>query len=337
VTIGLRSWVAPVRLAVAGAAALLCVACGDDTGATDGGHDGGGGGADAGVCIPNCTGRTCGLDPMCGLPCAPGCGAGQECVAGSCPAGPTWTEATPAEAPGVRSGHAMAYDAARERVVLFGGWNSIEALGDTWVFDGTTWTEITPSTSPPPRLGGAMAYDATRERVVLFGGNDGTMTTSRLGDTWELDGATWIGAAPATSPGPRSDHAMAYDSARARIVLFGGEGTAPGGLADTWEYDGTNWAEATPTASPTRRALHAMAYDAARGRVVLFSGDDGGRPRDTWEYDGTTWSETTPAVSPTGRRWHSLAYDGAHERVVLYGGLGLGDTELGDTWQYGGP
>jgi hypothetical protein len=35
---------------------------------------------------------------------------------------------------------------------------------------------------------------------------------------------------------------MAYDRARDRVVLFGGEiGAGVPDLADTWEFDGTTW------------------------------------------------------------------------------------------------
>src|SRR5437016_3218101 len=43
---------------------------------------------------------------------------------------------------------AVAYDAARSQVVLFGGWNG-DTIGGTWTWDGTTWTHRTPAHSPP--------------------------------------------------------------------------------------------------------------------------------------------------------------------------------------------
>src|SRR5205085_49706 len=36
--------------------------------------------------------------------------------------GASWTQRRPAHNPGERCGHAMAYDAAHQQVVLFGGW-----------------------------------------------------------------------------------------------------------------------------------------------------------------------------------------------------------------------
>src|SRR5687768_10664468 len=70
---------------------------------------------------------------------------------------------------------AMAYDVARQRTVLFGGYDaSSYSLGDTWEWDGTSWIQRSPAASPAARVGPQMAYDAARQRTVLFGGWDGT-------------------------------------------------------------------------------------------------------------------------------------------------------------------
>ena len=37
-------------------------------------------------------------------------------------------------------------------------------------------------------------------------------------------------------PAPRAGHAMAYDSARSRTILFGGDALAGNFLNDTWEW-----------------------------------------------------------------------------------------------------
>ena len=230
----------------------------------------------------------------------------------------------PTAIPG-RGDHAMAFDAARQRVVLFGGYS----LGDTWSWDGATWTQRTPAASPPARYGHAMAYDAVRQRVVLFGGAD-TGDGRRLSDTWEWDGATWTKRMPVTSPQARDSLAMAYDAARQRVVLFGGAG-----LGDTWEWDGTTWTQRTPVTSPPARSGHAMAYDAARRRVVLFGGAGTGLLSDTWEWDGAAWTQRAPVTSPSARGDHDMVYDALRQRVVLFGGAGA-SGERADTWEWDG-
>jgi hypothetical protein len=165
----------------------------------------------------------------------------------------------------------MAYDAARQRVVLFGGFSQYSGhhnLSDTWEWDGSTWSQRSPVTSPSARGEHAMAYDAARQRIVLFGGvfDDGTVSGSSLSETWEWDGSAWSQRSPATSPSARSGHAMAYDAARQRIVIFGGRGPA-----DTWEWDGSTWSQRMPVTSPPPGG-GAMAYDEARQRLTLFNG-----------------------------------------------------------------
>lgn len=61
-----------------------------------------------------------------------------------------------------------------------------------------------------------------------------------LSDTWEWDGTNWEQKAPAAAPSARQRHALAYDSARQRVVLFGGMERKSNGtyvdLNDTWEW-----------------------------------------------------------------------------------------------------
>lgn len=233
-----------------------------------------------------------------------------------------------------RDNHAMAYDAARQRVVLFG---QVEGVADTWEWDGASWTLKSPPTSPPPRGGiaHALVYDAARQRVVLFGGID---ESGSLADTWEWDGSSWALKTPAVSPPPRFAHALAYDGSRQRVVLFGGydDGAL---FSDTWEWDGTSWIQKSPAAGPAARDNHALTYDAARQRVVLFGGYDGtNRFADTWEWNGTTWAQKSPTAAPPARDFHQMAYDSARQRVLLFGGFNYsaGVIHYADTWEWDG-
>jgi hypothetical protein len=73
--------------------------------------------------------------------------------------------------PPARSEHAMAFDAARGVVVLFGGKAADGSLlGDTWEWDGNAWTERQTAHSPTPRAGLAMASAPRPYGVVAFGG-----------------------------------------------------------------------------------------------------------------------------------------------------------------------
>ena len=140
--------------------------------------------------------------------------------------------------PSPRVSPAMAYDRGRNRVVLFGGATGTATLGDTWEWDGEAWTEEA-DFGPDPCVAGAMAFKGTR--IALFGGSssvdENAANATIFGRSWEWDGRHWT-ARQDMGPGPRVLHAIAFDSIRSRLVLFGGSsGAINAGSArgDTWE------------------------------------------------------------------------------------------------------
>jgi hypothetical protein len=195
--------------------------------------------------------------------------------------GDTWIVRTPATRPPARYGHAMAYDAARGKTVLFGGLGE-RVSADQWEWDGVDWARVVPPVLPPMRSNFAMAYDADRRKIVLFGGQG---TSGPLGDVWEWDGTTWSDRTPAAGPAPkpRIRHALVYSMARKRMQLFGGLL-----FNDLWEWDGAAWTQLLPSTAPSPREGPAMVCDAARGELVLFGGDRGeafhGIMGDTWRF-----------------------------------------------------
>lgn len=193
-------------------------------------------------------------------------------------------DARGAGSPTVRNAHALAYDADRARVLLFGGADEKSVRADLWEWDGRAWRPIA-SEGPPPRTFPALAYDRARKRLVPFGGNRVLFGTDSdrdtfLEDMWEWYEGAWHRVAVSTPPA-RAEASMVYDSARRRVVLFGGSGPS----AETWEWDGTAWLRVE--ASAPGRFNSAMAYEAGRKAVLRFGGWDGeAREGDTWRYDG---------------------------------------------------
>ena len=198
--------------------------------------------------------------------------------------GIVWTELLPAESPGPRAGHAMAFDSQQAQVVLFGGdsTDSLDLQGpflnDTWIWDGVTWTEVPVLNALSPRFHHAMTHDSVRGRTVLFGGH---AEDAPVGDTWEWDGSNWSEVTAAHMPSNRRGHAMTFDSDRGVVILFGGE-LGVGFSRETWEYDGVDWILA-PIGNSPESASVALAYDGARKEVVLFTGDE---PVGTYLNDG---------------------------------------------------
>src|SRR5512133_680395 len=82
----------------------------------------------------------------------------------------TWHQISVVPSPSARVSHCMAYDSARQRIVMFGGNSNGLVLADTWEWDGSNWVQRNPVTSPPARAEFSMAYDSLRQRVVVFGG-----------------------------------------------------------------------------------------------------------------------------------------------------------------------
>lgn len=236
------------------------------------------------------------------------------------------------QAPTAAWSSGVAYDSARARVVVFGGY-SRGYVGGTWEWDGSRWTRPTDS-GPSARNAPALAYDAARRRVVLFGGDRGS--EGALADTWVYDGKQWK---QIVTPGPsaRSIHAMVYDTRRGRVVLFGGV-TDGRTLNDTWEWDGIAW-KRVATTGPAPRALHGLAYDPVRGRTVLFGGQTVLAPDqpsldDTWEWDGAVW--TRIEASPPGPRDHVAMAADPRTGAVLLHGVRAGGEGQGETWSYDG-
>jgi hypothetical protein len=180
-----------------------------------------------------------------------------------------------------------------------------------------------------------MAFDAARGESVVFGGENGSGTAS-FADTWVWDGASWLLRTPAMSPPALTDHAMAYDDTRQRVVLFGGVDANGTLSADTWEWDGTTWTQRFPTQSPPARRGHAVAHDKTSAHVLLFGGDTGGIAADTWTWDGTRWTLLAPPQSPPARHQHAMAHDTSRRRTVLFGGIDANGVHLSDTWEWDG-
>jgi cysteine-rich repeat protein len=261
--------------------------------------------------------------------------------------GADWTRLTPTTAPPPRSEHAMVYDSARERLVMFGGDAGLTRLSDTWEWDGADWHLQVSATVPPARRAHAMAYDPVRSRTLMFGGDEGEseIAPNLLNDAWEWDGVDWHRVAFSTTPSSRTGHAMVYDDRRGATLMFGGQGltvmpftSRPHVLSDTWVWSGGSWQQQHPAVSPPRRVQHAMAFDSARGRVVLFGGSVYGSDHvlgdDTWEWSGSTWLARTPDTRPPARRGHAMVYDAARGKTLMFGGDSFGLSA--DHWEWDG-
>jgi N-acetylneuraminic acid mutarotase len=238
----------------------------------------------------------------------------------------------------------LVYDDKSGKVILFGGWAGTD-FNDTWAYDpvANSWTDLAPTGDvPPARHDHVMTIDTDTGLVILFGGTD-AKTYEEFADTWAYDPAsnTWTDLAPTGDvPPSRCLHAMVYDPATKKVILFGGSRHG-GCLGDVWAYDpaANVWTELAPTGTlPLARYGGTMVYDPGLGRCLLFGGSDGHLMGDTWAFDPATATWTllmavdSPAARPAAREFYSMAYDPGAQRTVLFGGCGV--DPLGDTWSY---
>src|ERR1043165_5894118 len=135
------------------------------------------------------------------------------------------------------------------------------------------------------------------------------------GNPWTLS--------PASGPSSRTNAAMAYDSGRGRIILFGGS-TSPGLPGDTWEWAATGpsgggtWTLRSPT-RPSPRGYAGPGDDSLRHKTVLFGGQPTGfsYSSETWEWDGVAWAQMSPAASPPAMMAYMMQYDVSRQRTIL--------------------
>ena len=269
---------------------------------------------------------------------------------------PNWTHQTiSGPMPGERHSPQWGYDAARNRVLVFGGYGShypgdpYQYLNDVWQLslDGTPqWTELTPQGTPPSgRLAGAAVYDPLRQRFVGFGGTVGLPV-----DTWSLElageAAAWTGVnTDSTSPPGGYGMTAVYDERRDRMIIFGGSTSDNyyGVRNDVWALnlqDRPTWEKLSPAGTlPVARRSGTAVYDPLRDRMVIFGGWDSTEHgtasflNDLWAltFDPDAWAQLQPdGTLPAGRDAMTTAYDPGADRLVVFGGWS-GLNDLGDT------
>jgi hypothetical protein len=187
--------------------------------------------------------------------------------------GSSWTQFAD-DGPAVSLG-ALARDATTKRLILLAN------DGQTWSWDGNEWTQVADTgprlqpvmdwdssttsivaagyagdggfqtwtwreelwrqlTDIGPRLTGGFVGCAFPTGLVIQGGGNGTLPVA---STWGWNGHHWTELED-MGPGARGGQGMAYDSARKRVVLFGGfVGSVPALHNDTWEF----WDHDSPT------------------------------------------------------------------------------------------
>jgi hypothetical protein len=120
---------------------------------------------------------------------------------------------------------------------------------ETSIFDGSSWTQRPTGTTDLPEYG-AIVYDEQMGKLVLFGQhpNSDQGYSGRSPATWTWDGTTWSRINTESGPRCGDSSSIVYDSARGRLVMFGGHKevvfhSSPVITNDLWEFDGRRWSQ----------------------------------------------------------------------------------------------
>ena len=220
-----------------------------------------------------------------------------------------------------------------------------------------TWATVDAGIQPLNRINHRMVHIPPHgyflDATLLFGGevydpnplHNGRFTTN---DMWRWFGTNgWSRWDFPNPPPPRAQHAMAYDSKRERLVVFGGlynDSRTNIVYGDTWEWDGSQWQQRFPSNSPPARYNHAMAFDSVRGETLLIGGYlNAPEVNQTWAWDGTNWflrsTNVPPRLTSTYLGPYSvyngvtMAFDEHHGAAVLFGPFGASTYQV---WEWAG-
>lgn len=246
------------------------------------------------------------------------------------------------DGPPGRVNAAAAFDVRRGVAIVAGG-SRKGADGAAWLVAGDAWENGRDGwrkiADIPARDHHALVED-DRGGVLLFGGIPAARSSAWPTGTFALEGDGWLEVAT-DGPAARGRTALAYDTKRRQVVLFGGV-SAPSGssqaqtfLGDTWIWQDGRWRKAAE-AGPRGRYAHGMVFDERAGVVLLYSGAAAHRDAplaDMWQWDGERWTEIALDGPTPGHRYQPvMVYDRARQRTVLYGGIG----GAADTWEWDG-
>ena len=271
---------------------------------------------------------------------------------------PVWishpSAAHPDVYPSARLEHATAYDATRDRMLMFGGKAGKYFFDGVWQLDLTgdpVWSPLYPTgRSPSPRECRAV-YDPVRDRMVIFGGygpDDGDYDPEypppphHLNETWELtlSGApAWRQLDPSGPlPPARRGQTMIYDPVDDRALVFGGYDDRTF-FNDVWSlsFEGghEHWRSIMPVGvGPGPRYGASATLDPVRRQMIVFGGYDGHYLDDAWGLSldrAPKWTRIDSSPHPGKTDFHTMAYDPNRDRFMLFGGNN--GQMLGDLWE----
>lgn len=183
----------------------------------------------------------------------------------------------------------------------------------------TGWTSR--GIQSPGRIGSTpLIYDSARAQLLTVTDDNPVRTLAWNGSSW-----TTIFSGGVT---PRTAAALAYDSVRSRVVLFGGDA----GRIDTWEWDGATWSEKQPTGTrPLMASASSMVFHAALGEMVVVGVETESGEYAAFRYNGSRWQPSHWFPAYFSLRIVSSCYDPAQQAAVY---LIAGEGDRFQVWNY---
>jgi len=201
----------------------------------------------------------------------------------------SWTRKTPASKPSKRRNHGMD-NISGDQVFLFGGQDEDSIRSDTWIYDlsANTWTNKNPAAHPKPRVIDDGVSYLGNDQILLYGGeaSGGTNPT----DTWvyTLSTNSWINKDPASNPGVRVGHTMAY-AGNQQVIMHAGNNTKYYDLASN------SWNNEDNGPSSRIQMMMAVSSHNSTSWLVLFGGKASGEPAsyfdETWLFGSGNFSQ----------------------------------------------
>ncbi len=275
----------------------------------------------------------------------------------------------PTSRPGRLNEHAAVYDPDRQEMLVFGGNEAVPVdcgvpeytfSSVLWVYrdyasECGRWAALDAADGPSARGRHAATYGD--EAMWVFGGRERTRAAGyALADgLWRFDTATRTWSERSLTDGPplRMNHALAFDTRRGAVLVFGGNtsGSAANVALDNevWSYEvaSDTWERLrTSGPKPAPRLMHTALYDTNRDRLIVYGGADENLFSNNARYFSDLWALDLQSLAWTqladgadadvpGRFWSTITHDPQADRYLLFGGHD--DQALGnrnDTWVY---
>ena len=236
---------------------------------------------------------------------------------------------------------------SEDRIIMFGGYDGSNALGDTWLYEinENRWTNLSPAIiggTLTARLGMGLVH-IDGDQVIMFGG--WSPDTGFLGDTWlyDLSDNIWKQITPTVVGGTLSirSNMSICNIGDGRAIMFGGK-SGTNYLNETWLFEIANntWTKLTPTVTGGTLSERQCAGSDYLGdnKIMIFGGSSTIYYNDTWIYDisSNEWTKHSPTYS--GGVLSSMTATQicriGENRAALFSGRLSSGSYVNETWLY---